>query len=302
MLLSVVIIAAFGSCSNISLVSEDQMEEDLKSEMQSNGSDVSISNLEIEKRITDEDNKTDTVYIWCNVDTPEFTAHQGYILNYILYNDGWEYEDYSTYDETNWTSKPLTPVYVNEAVSYMKTACGIDGLSPVGGEPMQIDDSDSNNITCTAICKFEETGKLFDIEVECTSKYVWNDQYSIWEIVDSNISSSKRNFSDNIAGKWEMNEDNKSATLTIGKNDDGFYIEDMEFFEDGHLWGTLNNIALEEDFEFRDDYRDHHSNIYEDIDMTGASLATLKFQMSTDEISISLKTFMNHEYVFVKAN
>lgn len=297
----ILMLVAFGSCGKTSVVSERQMQKDFQNTLQSYDSEISISNLEIEKRITDKDNKSDTIYIWCDVETPKFTAHQGFELHYVLYNDGWKYEDYTTYDEGNWTSKPLTPVDENEALSYKKMPSGYDIIDC----DTTIDDSDSKNITCTINYNFKQTGDIFIMQKIRTYEYSWNTQYTTWEIINCEDTLVNKTFNEDIVGKWEINTEKSnfkslSGTLTISKDEYGYYIEEAEVYKDGELRGTTDGIAKDGLY-----LKEGSSNSEIRINLANPNKFLYGYSISIKNNSIGTGSDHYHEYtdgVFSKVN
>lgn len=108
------LIAAFllavicSGCGN-SVKTEGELKKDLTAHsgfFMVDGSEV--SELSIIKRLTDEDNKTDTVYVSILIDHPNATENRAYVMNYTLYNEGWILDDVEDYfgDEAVWNISP----------------------------------------------------------------------------------------------------------------------------------------------------------------------------------------------------
>lgn len=57
----------------------------------------SISEFSIIKRLTETDNKKDTVYVQLIAEHPAATAYQAFIMHYTLYNDGWKLDNVESY-------------------------------------------------------------------------------------------------------------------------------------------------------------------------------------------------------------
>lgn len=70
-----------------------------------------VSELSIIKRLTDQDNKTDKVYVSITIDHEAATATQAYIMNYTCYNEGWLLDNIEGYygDEIEWRTVPKAP-------------------------------------------------------------------------------------------------------------------------------------------------------------------------------------------------
>lgn len=68
---------------------------------------VEIKNLSVIKRLTDEKNKTDKVYVQVDIENTEFSQTRAYIMDYTLYNEGWMLDSMEEYWEDDyWTVHP----------------------------------------------------------------------------------------------------------------------------------------------------------------------------------------------------
>lgn len=52
-----------------------------------------ITDLEIIKRLTDEEDRIDTVYVSATLEHENYTAIRSFVMEYVLYNDGWILEN-----------------------------------------------------------------------------------------------------------------------------------------------------------------------------------------------------------------
>lgn len=66
------------------------------------------SSLNIIKRLTDQENRKDTVYVELNIDHANATATEAYIMYYTCYNDGWRLDEIEEYHggEVDWNVVP----------------------------------------------------------------------------------------------------------------------------------------------------------------------------------------------------
>lgn len=109
MLITVILIIALCTGCGKKVKNEEELLADLiadSSFYMVEGSEV--SDLSVIKRLTDEDNKTDKVYVSINIDHEAATATQAYIMDYTCYNEGWLLDDIEEYygDEVEWTTVP----------------------------------------------------------------------------------------------------------------------------------------------------------------------------------------------------
>lgn len=105
---AILIAVLFAGCGN-----KVKNEEDLLVDLVADSSfymveGSEVTELSIIKRLTDEENKTDKVYVSINIDHEAATATQAYIMYYTCYNEGWLLDDIEEYygDEVEWTTVP----------------------------------------------------------------------------------------------------------------------------------------------------------------------------------------------------
>lgn len=105
---AILIAVLFAGCGN-----KVKNEEDLLVDLVADSSfymveGSEVTELSIIKRLTDEENKTDKVYVSINIDHEAATATQAYIMYYTCYNEGWLLDDIEEYygDEVEWATVP----------------------------------------------------------------------------------------------------------------------------------------------------------------------------------------------------
>lgn len=72
--------------------------------------DISISDLEVIKRQTTVEDKTDQAWVHVDVSGPRVEGDMYYLMTYELYNDGWLLETTEVLDEREWMLVPLCGV------------------------------------------------------------------------------------------------------------------------------------------------------------------------------------------------
>ncbi|MCM1263020.1 MAG: hypothetical protein NC313_09905 [Butyrivibrio sp.] len=107
MILMMFVLAGCGA----KVADEEKLQTDLASYMQNGviASNEKITGLAIDKRQTEKDDKTDTV--WCSVQTEDERCayDKDFVLTYTLYDEGgWILDDVSVNSRSEWTIKPLT--------------------------------------------------------------------------------------------------------------------------------------------------------------------------------------------------
>lgn len=96
-LLALLITVLISGCNN-NTSNESKLEEDLLTNLKYQMVEGStIKELSVIKRLTDEKNKTDTVYVKVIFDHESATETNAYVMNYTLYNDGWLLDDVVEY-------------------------------------------------------------------------------------------------------------------------------------------------------------------------------------------------------------
>lgn len=66
--------------------------------------DSTASSLTVIKRLTDQENRKDTVYAEISIEHENASATQAYIMHYTCYNDGWRLDSIEQYygEEVEW--------------------------------------------------------------------------------------------------------------------------------------------------------------------------------------------------------
>lgn len=77
---------------------------------------LEIKSYEITKRQTDVENKRDIVYVTVHTNEPEMTCDLSYVMEYVLYNDGWVLEAVRKDEEGTWLLQGLTTERIAEDV------------------------------------------------------------------------------------------------------------------------------------------------------------------------------------------
>ena len=113
-------------CGGPKATGDDQIFQDFKALGLEAKHGVTYQSLEVLKRMTNEDAKTDKVWVWVAGSSADVELERGYELTYRLYNDGWKLEDYSSYSAPDRTSRlsPRSGVDRSTADSYIKNKYG----------------------------------------------------------------------------------------------------------------------------------------------------------------------------------
>ena len=80
---------------------------------------VEIADYEIIKRQTNKEDKTDFIYLTVRTDDPELTCELSYIMQYVLYNEGWLLESVERYLDGPWhLGNPPEEVLLADILAY----------------------------------------------------------------------------------------------------------------------------------------------------------------------------------------
>ncbi len=105
--LFVVLISALTACGGIGVKTDDEISADIQTNDEYFGSfDLAVESIEISKRQTNEADKTD--YVWATIyaSNDEFSYTADYSMTYVLYNDGWQLEEFYLENQSYLGSHP----------------------------------------------------------------------------------------------------------------------------------------------------------------------------------------------------
>lgn len=86
---------------------------------------TTVSGLEIIKRQTDADAKTDRVWVEVSLSNDMFKGKVPYIMDYVLYNDGWHLENVESDDASAWSFTALRGLTEEELLRQLPTGATI---------------------------------------------------------------------------------------------------------------------------------------------------------------------------------
>lgn len=109
------VLLLLSGCS-ASAKSEKEIVADLRQSSEFIGEAVKIDDYEIIKRQTDKNNNTDLIYITVTINEDELNCTLSYIMQYILYNDGWKLESVNRYFDGVWSIGGLTTDHILEDI------------------------------------------------------------------------------------------------------------------------------------------------------------------------------------------
>lgn len=172
-------------------------ESEIKTDLQNHSDfysvqDVSIDKLSIIKRQTNQNGKTDYIYVTVLASNDNIECELSYELHYELYNDGWVLDNVFPYNEDSWKISPL--VGPEQAIADEAVSSQYSNYSFVRSEP------DIENLSYafyyTATKDYEYMCQEMEIEVSCN----FNEKLAQWVCCDTQILDITANW--DIAGIW----------------------------------------------------------------------------------------------------
>lgn len=107
-------------CNSNKGVDEKQIINDIQQSEYLQKSNMTIEDIQIEKRKTDIQNKSDTMIAWINTKRDTMESKMCFNLTYTLYNDGWLIETITHYQDGDWKFVPLKGVSQENADTKIK--------------------------------------------------------------------------------------------------------------------------------------------------------------------------------------
>lgn len=123
LLICIAMIFSLSACSEKE-VSEKQIFSDVENLEVFSNLNVEISDFNIIKRQTSPEDKIDYVYVTVKAANEDLSIIRNYLLTYILYNDGWIFEKYESYDNPDLPNETI-PLH---GVSFEQVYNDLDAL------------------------------------------------------------------------------------------------------------------------------------------------------------------------------
>ncbi len=119
-ILVMVFAITMSGCNSNKGVEEKQLINDIQQSEYLQKSNMIIEDVQIEKRKTDIQNKSDTMIAWVNAKRDTMESKMCFSLTYKLYNDGWLIETITHYQDENWEFIPLKGISQESADTRIK--------------------------------------------------------------------------------------------------------------------------------------------------------------------------------------
>lgn len=118
-LIMVFTVTMFG-CNSNKGVDEKQIINDIQESEYLQQSNMTIEDIQIEKRKTDVQNKSDTMIAWVNAMRDTMESKMCFSLTYTFYNDGWLIETITHYQDEDWKFVPIKGISQENADKKIK--------------------------------------------------------------------------------------------------------------------------------------------------------------------------------------
>ena len=163
---------------------------------------LSVDSSEILKRQTNQNDKTDYVWIEFNASNDDFAYYASYELTYVLYNDGWLLEDW---DRDSWSYYGLHPESVEQAAAdNVMSQQGYDEFTFNGRY------EDRNQVIFDYIAYKEEyyVQTTYDVTVcyNFSPRSLWNE----YELSESELSAVP-----DVLGEWVYDDGHKRYSVNF---------------------------------------------------------------------------------------
>ena len=189
-----VFLCMFSGCSP-DVTSDKQIFQDFEELEIYSQYNVTFDKIEILKRMTNEEDKVDKVYLWVSGGNDDVKFEQGFELIYYLYNDGWRLEDYGKFEgERVPYIHPLSGVQQEVADAYI--ANKYENATLIG------QDFDSENNSCTFQYDIKEVANYMTKTTTIELAYFFSISKG-WGWSENPIETELEQISDwNINGTW----------------------------------------------------------------------------------------------------
>lgn len=170
--------AILTSCGNGAKNEKELQKDLLESGEFYNAQEVDIVGFEIEKRLTDKENRRDTVYAIVSVENEDITGTLYYEMDYIQYNDGWNLDSVARYKLPSFSPKS-TP-----SDEMMDDVLEHDLNDRFGEIPYEITDTvrdTSQELSCSTSYQVEVRHTYATLTYSYEVILSFNEELGIWE-------------------------------------------------------------------------------------------------------------------------
>lgn len=234
-----VLFLALTGCSGPSVRTEAEIMEDLQNHSSFySAQPVEITNIEILKRQTDQDDKIDTVYATIEASNDSIQCSLSYELTYGLYDQGWILDNVARYDgeESSWSIVPLQ--------AYPEELCNADILQmycygrwsnetevlDYGAESsLESFNADENYSMCTFISSCYSEYPYLKESRQIKTTYVFDPTMGDWYFANADILDADMDWS-NMYGTWNLSRGDYTCEMAVYEGDNGEVIFEGQYY------------------------------------------------------------------------
>ena len=168
---------------------------------------LTIDNLTIVKRQSSKEEKVDTVYCEIISNDTQVKYYRKYILYYKYYDQGWMLDNVEPYDNSTWTSTPLSGVQKDQIIElFNKQNVLPDEVEYKNVNYDEIDvirqDTNLEGLTDNITVSLKEDSSYLMINGTINLLFTFNQMYSKWFFTKCTVNSDYKEGL-NLIGKWE---------------------------------------------------------------------------------------------------
>lgn len=207
-----VVLMLLTACSS-SEVPEKQLQEDLENSTIYTDLNISTTEFSVIKRQTDEEAKTDLVYVTIKGESDTYSVVRNYLMTYGLYNDGWVLDNVESYQDDQNVDKTI-PLVTNQAEIEVLTDAGYE---VVADEIYEENSMYFNKISYNVLNEYQ----YMDEVVQYNDYYYFNPDIYEWEYWDYDFEVLEEKW--NLNGTWHFETESPERF--------GYYLHDDAYFD-----------------------------------------------------------------------
>lgn len=165
-----------------------------------------VEDFTITKRQTTSENGTDVVWVSVNAKDDEKSATLSYVMNYVLYNDGWRLEDLSRDMESIWEFSPLQGPSDDL----------IKGVVPSSATSVSTETNLEVN-SATVTYTLENNMGYCITTTACQATFSFGSETGIWTPLDNHVMATKYDFSPIEGTTWQYLEESGKTDHETGE-------------------------------------------------------------------------------------
>lgn len=232
-----VVLMLLTACSS-SEVPEKQLQEDLENSTVYTELNVSTTEFSVIKRQTDEEAKTDLVYVTIKGENDTYSVVRNYLMTYGLYNDGWVLDGIESYQDDQHFDQTV-PLSKNQAEEDLLIEAGYE---IVANEVYEQEGTYYNKITYNVSNEFAYMDEI----IQVSDYYYFDTIIYDWEYLDFESSILEQNWK--LNGTWHFETDNPDKYNLGHSQLDSIYMDFVVNSFDGHKVDLTYNQSIVFDY------------------------------------------------------